>query len=135
MDRKYRRFQAALFIQRVWRGCACRGRISTLRYKVWRLINIYVKHYKPERAEERLQNSFKVLKEHQWLANAKDGIEKVILIQRRVREYIRNKPRHDEDAKMDEFEDRDEFGDVDDSGICEIRVANNNSVESPLENH
>jgi len=36
---------------------------------------------------------------------------------------------------MNEFENGEDFGDVDDLGICEIRIADHNSMESPLQNH
>lgn len=78
MDRRYKRFSAALFIQRIWRGCACRGRISRIRYAAWKFIDIAGRRYKPEKDEELLENSFAALKEYGWLANAKNSMEKVI---------------------------------------------------------
>ena len=36
---------------------------------------------------------------------------------------------------MDEFDNGDDYRDVDDLGICEIRIGDHNSLESPLGNH
>lgn len=52
-----------------------------------------------------------------------------------VKEYIYSKRMENKHADSDEFGNANGFGDLGDLGICEIRIEDNNSLESPLQDH